>query len=169
MLEMIVVVAIIAIIAVLVMARVRQGQKLYALSGAAQRLSADIREAQAMAVAGVETQGHATIAGYGIYIEDANSYSVFLTDAMTAQKCPSGAITKIKTIDLAEEVQITAVKVNNFFVPVATNPNVFFTPPEPKTCINGDSVNNTTMEITLSREGNNRTVSITTYGKIDSQ
>jgi type II secretion system protein H len=75
--EMLVVMAIIGIIAILVLAGYRTAQKNYALSGASQRLMADFRQAQGMAIAGAEVAGYSP-QGYGIYIQNANFYLLFI-------------------------------------------------------------------------------------------
>lgn len=161
LLEMLVVLAIMGIIAVLILANYRQGQKNYVLTQAAQKLAGDIRGAQNMAVAGAEVSGYSQIGGFGIYINDANSYSLFLNTASNpANGCQTGAVSSppLKTINLPGGITI-----NN------TGTNVFFAPPRPLTCIDNVPKDSITYTLTQTSTGKTATVTVDKYGKIDVQ
>jgi len=158
--EMLVVMAIIAIIAVLVLARFKEGQKAYALSGATQRLAADIRQAQGMAVTGAETPGKTInedidISGYGIYINSNTSYVLFLNKKNDFSKKYNSDSVILKTIALPQDVTVDNV-----------GASIFFVPPNPKTYINGDTIEET-KKFTLTRGSNTQEVIVDKYGKID--
>lgn len=152
--ELLVVIAIIGIIAVLVVVNYRQGGKKYALDSLAQKLVADIRQAQSMAISGVGTG----LGGYGVRIEDFNTYVVF-SDASDGAGCPTGSSESIKkTIDLSDNI--------SFFAGVSSE--IFFRPPDPKTCINAGSPN--PFSVTLKNDqGQTKIVTADKYGKIEIQ
>jgi len=159
--ELLVVVAIIGIIAILILTNYRQGQKQYEVAQAAQRLVSDIRQAQSMAVAGAETSGYGSIGGYGIRSQD-NSYVLFLNPSRDANGCPTGSpSTIIKTVSLPSGVSLAPV-----------NGQVFFAPPEPKTCIDsegGSGSGGASITFALTKGSSQKTVTVTNYGKIEAQ
>lgn len=71
--EMLAVIAIISILALIVLPNYRAGQQQLALSRSAQKLAADTRMAQEMAMAMKELVGSSIPAGYGIYIDFGNN------------------------------------------------------------------------------------------------
>ncbi|OIO47455.1 MAG: hypothetical protein AUJ32_03065 [Parcubacteria group bacterium CG1_02_40_82] len=164
--EMLVVIAIIGIIAALILVRYREGQKTYTLSQAAQILVSDLRQAQTMAITGADVKkpdgtDYPSIGGYGIYINDANSYYLFLnTNSDPLNGCPQGAVPEVilKTVNFS-----SGITIDN------TASNVFFAPPSPKTCINNTSQNSIPYTLTQTSNGNTTTVTVDKYGKIDVQ
>ncbi len=156
--EMMVVLSIISIMAILVLVRFREGEKQYALDQAAQRLAVDLREAQGRAVSGADP-GFA-IAGYGIFINSANSYSLFLGTDKDSNNCPiADSYSTIKTVNLTNTISIDNV-----------GSRIFFVPPRPTTCING-SPSEELVVFSLTRPGSSvlKQVKVTKYGNIQVQ
>jgi len=153
---MLVVLAIIIVITSLVLANYRQGQKNYALSQAAQKLAADLRQAQGMAVTGTITPGQ-PLGGYGIYIQDSTSYYLFLNTASDGDGCPAGTRVLVKTITLSSGVTVAGI-----------GTNAFFAPPEPRSCFNGTG---TLAEISfvLTQDSNTKTVKVIKNGSVEIQ
>lgn len=151
--ELLVVMAIIAIIALLMLARIRAGQAPYEVAQAAQRFASDIRQAQGMAISGAETAGQG--GGYGVR-GDFGSYNLFLNNANNGDGCPIGSETTVKTIELASGVFVTP------------NDEVFFAPPDAKTCINGNK-NREETQFQFSKGSSQKTVIVTKYGKVEVQ
>ena len=158
LLELMVALAIIMIIAVLILVNYRQGQKNYILTQAAQALVGNLREAQNMAFTSAEVSGQPNIGGFGIRILSDSSYQLFLNTSSDADGCPTGTRT-----DLGNIISLpSGISINN------TNTNVFYAPPDPKTCI---STGNPSITYTLTNTstGKSTTVIVNKYGVIDVQ
>ncbi len=157
--ETLVVLSIIAIMAVLILARYRQGQQSYALEDVSQRFVSDIRHVQAMAIAGAETKKpdgtDYNVKGYGLYILNSSTYYLFLnTDS--SRVWGAGLSVIVETKEIPNSVLVNQV-----------GSSVFFVPPDPATYINGSN-NDAAIDFVFSKNGGTRTVSVNSYGKIDS-
>lgn len=151
--EVLVVIAIIGIITVLILGNYRKGQSQYEVAQTSQRLASDIRQAQGMAISGADTAGYSQIGGYGINVQS-GSYTLFLNTSSDANGCPSGTPTTLKTVSFPAGV-------------TATNTGqVFFAPPEPKTCIGSGQAE---IQFLLTKGSDTKTVRVTDYGKIEAQ
>jgi prepilin-type N-terminal cleavage/methylation domain-containing protein len=157
LMELAIAIAIMGIIAVLILARYREAQKNYILSQAVQQFVGNIRQAQNMAVTGSNVPGQPQIGGYGVYIINTTSYQLFINTTSDNNGCPSGSRVLInQPINLP-----SGVSIDN------TTTNVFFAPPRPKTCVNGNSANSITYTLRLSSSTRILTVTVDKYGKID--
>ncbi len=166
LIELIVVISIMAIMASLVVASHRTGQKQYALSQAGQKLVSHLREAQNMAMSGVDIKGQ--YCGYGIQINRTarpTSYYFYADKAANCQtsnnKYDSGDDI-IETVNLPDLVQ---------FQTTSPSPlDIFFKPPEPTAYINQSAGAGLSGTITLEISGASfsKTVTVTTAGLIES-
>jgi len=156
--EMLVVLAIITLTASLALANYRQGQKNYALLQAAQKLAADLRQAQGMAVTGTITSSQ-PLGGYGIYIQDSTSYYLFLNTAADVNGCMAGVTISppIKTVTLPLGVTVAAA--GTF---------AFFAPPEPRSCFN-NTASLQEISFLLAQGSNTKTVKVIKNGSIEIQ
>jgi len=159
LMEVLIVLAIMAIMTGILLARRNLQSDSQTLEQATQRLISELRRAQGMAVAGAQDLGGLTKAtGYGIKDATTNSYVLFVRDSIDANFCPAGNEATLVTILLPANITIA----NSFGVSPA---NVFFSPPDPKTCINDNSANGSIV-YTLTLAGICKKVNITKYGQI---
>lgn len=162
--EALVIIAIILTISVLTLVKYRSGQENYALAQSAQKLMADIRQAQGMALASAETSGVSKIGGYGVIIQSQSSYAVFLSTGSLSlpQQCRATADQQdIKTISLPSQIIFDSADVGK---------EVFFIPPAPRTCLN-NTANQTEVVFTFKKIDlqNQKQVKVTRYGQIEIQ
>jgi prepilin-type N-terminal cleavage/methylation domain-containing protein len=162
--ELLVVSGIISLLTIAALASYYGGQRQYALSQAVQQLVSDIRNAQNMALGGVETSGFCSATspcyGYGIRADSSSvdSYILF-ADKDNDQRYDSGE--EIKTITLASQVEIKSIGPSS---PL----DVVFKPPAPATYINQNAGAGVFGSITLEVKGisSTGTVTVTTAGLI---
>jgi len=169
--EMIVAVAIISIMAVLILANYNQGRSQLSVDGVAQALMADLRQAQSMALAGALTNDK--YGGYGIYSDNTTQYDLFFNENIENNGCQKNGFEYsdsgsngllIKRVSLPNNITISFYDSNNNSV----FDNVFFAPPQPKTCI-GNDANNESMTISLTdnSSGAKKTITVTKNGVIE--
>jgi prepilin-type N-terminal cleavage/methylation domain-containing protein len=173
--ELMVVISIIGIIAGMVLVSYYGTQKKYALQGAAQKLMADLRQAQSMALAGAlyddQLGGGPKEGGYYVrFTNDRTLYNFAFLDKsyIDIDGClkPGGGGVFIRSIPLSSNIEIATIELNNDSVDHGTG-NILFSPPQPKTCISGDA-NNNDMEVTLKNpSGETKTIKITRAGVIE--
>ena len=164
LIELIVVSGIVSLLVVAGLAGYYGGQKKYALSQAVQQLSSDIRNAQNMAIGGVETSGFCSAAspcyGYGLRADSSSvdSYILF-ADRDNDQRYDTGE--EIETITLPNKIGIKAVSPSS---PL----DIVFKPPAPVTYINQNAGAGVSGSITLEIKGTTSTgtVTVTTAGLI---
>jgi len=149
---------IISLIAAVSLANYRNGQRKYVLTQAVQKLVSDIRKAQNMALSGFDIAG--AYYGYGVYIDESNSYYIIYGDKNNTTYQPSDDI--IETISLPENIRIQSVS------PAAGKMSIFFEPPQPITYLNGDSAPglSETIVLELKNSSLSKTIRITTAGLI---
>ncbi len=149
--ELLVVIFIISLISGSVLVSSWKSQDQYYASRAAQKMSADFRWVQNMALAG-KLQGAATPAGYGVYVQSASQYLIFY-NATSDKTYVAGASVILETITPAKTV----------LAPIGGN--VFFVPPDPATYING--VASGSQIFTITSGSSSRSVTVFVGGKID--
>lgn len=143
LIEMLVVVAIVAVLSGAIVTSSFAGQKRYDLARAAQQMSADLRRAQNLALAG-KMQAGVSPTGYGIYT-NGNSYVLFYN--LNPNKEHHGASVDMETIALPTNVSLAP-----------TGASVYFVPPDPTTYINGASAGSLTFTLTNATYSKNITV-----------
>jgi Tfp pilus assembly protein FimT len=121
LIELLVVAFIVALVSGSATVSYKNSQDQYAVSTTAQRLMADLRRAQNMALAG-KTQGANAPQGYGLYVSSGSQYVLFYNNNGNTLYAGS---TIFETITLN----------NATLSPVGTS--VYFSPPGPTTYING--------------------------------
>ena len=148
--ELLVVVFIIALISGSFLASFWRGQDQYYVAKAAQKLAADLRRAQSLALAG-KMQGATAPAGYGLYAPSAGQYVIFYnTDA---SKVYGAASVTLETVVL-EKAALSP-----------SGANVFFVPPDPTTYLNGSNTGSQTL--TIAGTNNSKSVTVSVGGRID--
>ena len=148
--EIMVVVFIISLLAGLSLASYWRGQKIHSVSSVAQKLAADLRRTQNMALAGRTQQGGAVVPrGYGLYTQSLTQYLIFYN--MPANNQYSGGSTVVETIVL-ENVSLSPSGVS-----------IFFDPPDPTTYFSGSSP----QVFTLASGNFSKTVTVYAGGRID--
>jgi prepilin-type N-terminal cleavage/methylation domain-containing protein len=156
--EMLVVIAIIALTTALILARYRDSQKQYALSQSAQILISDLRQAQAMALTGAEVSGYlGNIGGFGVRVTAVDSYEIFYNTTAVPDCLSIANRQPMRTIKLSPQI--------NFIN--ASNDEVFFIPPQPKTCINNSNLEKIIFTLKNISSGSQINVAVDKYGKID--
>jgi len=112
--ELLIVISIIAVMSTLAMNNYRDSQKQYAVYTAAQRLTADLRRAQNMALSG-KTQGALVPGLYGVSILSAGQYKIFygLSD---------GSSGTVETITL-DDVTLSPIGTGVYFTSPASTPS----------------------------------------------
>jgi len=166
LIELIIVTAIMAILASLVVASHRTGQKQYNLSQAGQKLVSNLREAQNMAMSGVDIG--IQYCGYGIQINRTarpTSYYFYADKAASCQTSNNkydGSDEIIETVELPDQVRFQSTSP----API----DIFFKPPEPTTYINQNAGADVSGTITLEVAGASltKTITVTTAGLIES-
>ena len=156
--ELLVVIFIIGLLSTLVLVNYRGGQKKYALSQSVQQLVSDLREAQNMAMSGVDIEGQ--YYGYGVYVNrhDLNTSYQLYADENNDNKYDSGE--SLETVSLPEGIEIKLTS-------PASKVDVFFRSPEPTTYINSpSSVNPGTITLELKGASLTKTITVTTAGLI---
>jgi len=159
MVELLVVMFVISLLAALSLAGYHNGQKRYVLSQDSQRLMASLRKAQNMSMSGIDISGQ--YYGYGIYAEkDNTSYIIYADENNNSSFQPSD--TTIETISLSDKIEIESVS------PLPNKVDIFFSPPNPTTYINGSAAVGVSGTITLGIEDTSLTkiITITTAGLI---
>lgn len=161
MIELLVVMFIISLISAVAIANYRGGQRKYVLTQAVQKLVSDIRKAQNMALSGFDIAG--AYYGYGVYLEEGNSYYIIYGDV-------NGNSTYQPADDVIEEVSLFPQGVEVASVSTAAGKmSIFFEPPQPTTYINGDSAPGLSGTISLKVTNSSlfKTVQITTAGLVE--
>lgn len=160
--ELLVVMFILSLLSSLVLAGYRAGQKKYALSQANQRLASDIREAQNMAISGVDLAGG--YYGYGIYAEPGSDFYRLYGDINGNSSFQVSDVT-VKTVNLPENVRIKQT------APLGNKADVFFKSPDPDTYINGSAAAGQTAVITLEfvSASLTKSVTVTSAGLIEAE
>lgn len=157
--ELLVVIFIISLLSALTLVGYRGSQKRYALSQDSQRLMASLRKVQNMAMSGIDISGQ--YYGYGIYVEDGNSsYIIYADENNNSSYQPSDAT--IETINLSDKIEIESVS------PLPNKIDIFFSPPNPTTYINGSTAVGGAGTVTLGIEDTllTKTITVTTAGLI---
>ncbi|MBU1102102.1 GspH/FimT family protein [Patescibacteria group bacterium] len=149
------VIFIIALLSVLTIANYREGQKRYAVDSAVQRMAADLRRAQNLALAPMDLGAAPSPRGYGINTNSSNSYLFFHHDS-GSRRYSGGASTILDSIFLPAGVTISPV-----------NSDVYFIPPDPTTFLNGASSGS--LVFTLTNGSYSRQIIVEAGGKIDIQ
>jgi hypothetical protein len=126
-----------------------------------------------MAISGAEFDGYSQVRGFGIYINNGTnpySYALFFnTDSNPTTGCPVPSVTGsappdgnppaviIKTVNLPRGITISN-----------RTDNVFYAPPNPKTCVDNSSSNDG-ITFTLTQTSSNKTadVYVDKYGVIE--
>ena len=134
LIETIVVIGIIALLTALILPNYRVGQRQFALQRSAHKLSQDLRRAQEMAMSAAlseETGGEVPEGGYGIQLEETNTYILF-GDKNSNHSYDSGSDYWIEAPEIEKEVTI-----KNFQVPGDERDKitVTFVPPDPQVLI----------------------------------
>lgn len=175
LIEMIVVMGIIVFITALSFTSYKEGQSQYALQLSAQKLAADLRMAQNMALSTVVTSGgQVSGEGCGIYfdkIQDKNlAYTLFTDNDADSPKVYAPLLDRIiEIIKLKKGVEISAIFLdgNN----AGSDSYIIFTPPDPQITIgSGGSTGFTELriKIVLAKDlDRSKTVIINKFGKID--
>ncbi len=161
LIELLVVMFIITLISSSVLAGYWSGQKQNSVSRASQLLAANLRRAQNMALAGVSMPSGCLSAdcakGFGLYTKSANQYIIFYNSDETKMRYVKGGSkesTDMETITLSSDTSLSPA-----------NKDVYFTPPEPLTYING--ANSGSQVFTISSGNFSKTVTVYASGKID--
>lgn len=145
LIELLVASFVIIFLSMLILVGSRSSEKRYTLAQAAQKLAADLRRAQNMAMSGVNFAGPQS--GYGVYIPvvGATSYQIYAEKDGDYKFSASDAVSE--TIALPEKVQVKSVN----FQPSCPGcqADVLFLSPEPTTYISGNKQAGRSMEITL--------------------
>lgn len=150
LIEVLVVIFIISVISGSVLASSWRGQSQYSVAKAAQKLAADLRRVQGMALAG-KLQGASAPAGYGLYMQSSGQYLIFYNNG--ASKIYDGASVILETVDM-DRVSLSP-----------SGGSVFFVPPDPTTYINGANAGSQAFTITGGSYAKNVTVFV--GGRID--
>jgi len=158
MIELLITIFIITLLSASVFANYRSGQRKYVLSQSAQQLISDLRQAQNMAMSGVDISSYH---GYGVHAEDNNNFYILFADEDGDSIYKSNKDTTIKTVNLPNLIKID-------YVSPSSNLDVFFESPNPTTYINADSSVGQTGTIVLEIENTsvNKTITATTAGLI---
>jgi len=160
MMELLVVMFVISLLAALSLAGYHNGQKRYALSQDGQRLMASLRKAQNMSMSGIDISGQ--YYGYGVYVEkNDTSYIIYADENNNSSFQPSDTV--IETINLSDKIEIQNVS------PLPNKVDIFFSPPNPITYINGNDAVGVLGTITLGIEDTSLTkiITVTTAGLIE--
>ena len=173
LLEMIVVIGIIVLISALSFASYKEGQNQYVLQLSAQKLAADLRRAQNMALSTVVTNGgQISGGGYGIYFDKSQNKNLTYILFADIDNPPgqvvydSGSDSTIEEIELKKGVEINTISLDgdNTY----SNSYIIFTPPDPKVTIGTGSSTELRITVSLIKDSTrNRTVTINKFGKID--
>lgn len=158
--ELLAVMFIIGLLSILTLAGYRNGQKKYILSQDSQCLMSSLRNAQNMAMGGIDISGN--YYGYGVYAEKGDSFYIIYADKNNNSSFqPSDDVAEVVNL-LSEEVKIKSIS------PLANKIDIFFGSPDPTTYINGDSAAGVSGTITLELSGSslNKTITVTTAGLI---
>lgn len=170
LLEMMVVIGIVVLISALSFASYKEGQNQYALQLSAQKLAADLRRAQNMALSTVVTNGgQISGGGYGIYFDKSQekklAYILFADNDPTSPQVYSSSDTPIEKIELKKGVEISTISLdgNN-----ADSSYIIFTPPDPKITIGTGNSTELRIKVSLTKDlSRSKTVTINKFGKID--
>lgn len=150
LIEMLVVLAVIMTISGAVVTSSFSGQKRYDLARAYQQMSADLRRAQNLALAGKMQEG-VSPAGYGIHTGD-SGYTLFYN--LDSSREHQGASVDLEAISLPTGVILTPV-----------GASIYFAPPDPTTYINGVSAGSLTF--TLTNASYSKTITVYVSGMIE--
>lgn len=158
MIELLVTVFIITLLSSLIFASYNSGQRKYVLSQSSQQLVSDLRQAQNMAMSGVDISSYH---GYGVHAEDNDNFYIFFADENGDSVYKSQNDTIIKTVNLPNLIKINSVS-------PSSNLDIFFESPNPVTYINNDSSVGQVGTIVLEIENTslNKTITVTTAGLI---
>ena len=161
LIEMLVVIAVISILTAVVIIGYRDSGKKYALAQESQKLVADIRRAQNMAMSGAKVAGQ--YYGFGVYAAKNDNFYVLYGDKNGNHTYQPSDDTLI-TITIINNVRIQYVSFSNHKL------DVFFEPPDPTTYLSGDSTHGLSSTVTLEVENTSltKTITITTAGVVAS-
>lgn len=151
--ELLVVMFIMSLISGAVLASYFTGEKQYALTRAVQQIAVDLRRVQNLALSGA-TQGVTIPQGYGLYTSSASQYILFYNTG--SSKTRGGGSTDLETISLSGSVSLSP-----------SGQNIYFTPPESLTWING--ANSGSQVFTISSGNYTKTVTVYASGRIEIQ
>ncbi len=151
LIELLVVIFIISLISGSVMISYFSGQKQYDVLRVSQKLAANLRQVQNMAISG-KKQGATVPTGYGLFVTSAGQYQLFYnTDGSPAHNASS---INFETINLPVNVSLSPA-----------SRTIFFVPPDPTTYING--VNSGSLTFTVTSGSTSKSVSVYSSGLID--
>lgn len=150
--ELLVVIFIISLISGSVLYSSWKGQDQYYVSKSVQKLAADLRRAQNLALSG-QTQGVIMPRGYGLYFVSGSQYYIFYNTSSDLVYA-AGASVLLETINLTNNAVVS---------PIAQS--IYFTPPDPTTYING--VNSGSLTLILTKGTRSKTITTYSSGKID--
>ncbi len=156
--ELLVTIFIITLLSSLVFSNYHSGQRKYAFAQSVQQLVSDLRQAQNMAMSGVDISDYH---GYGIHAEDNDNLYILFADEDGDSVYKSQNDTIIKTINLPNLIKINSVS-------PSSNLDIFFKSPNPDTYINNNPGIGQTGTIVLEIENTsvNKTIFVTTAGLI---
>ena len=165
--ELLVSIAIITVIAGTTLVYFRQGNKTWALTRSAQKLSQDVRRASNMALSSPQYTCPASesIDGYGVYFSASDNTSYILFADCDADNSYDGEATdvKIETISLESGVKIKGVNPD-----LAGSFSVVFVPPDPTTNFSSGTSGTVTLSF-ISDENQTKQVAINNKGNINIQ
>ena len=150
LIELLVVIFITALISGSVMVSSWRGENQYAVTRAVQKMSADLRRVQSMALSG-KTQDAVIPKGYGLYSQSASQYLLFYNTGAS------------QVYDAGSVVMETVVLEKATLAPLGSN--IFFVPPAPTTYINGGPGGLQTFTITSGSYA--KSITVSGGGRID--
>lgn len=150
LIELLVVIFIMSLISGSVLISSWRSQDQYYASRAAQKLMADFRRVQNMALAG-KLQGAAAPAGYGVFLQSGSQYLIFYNSGSS------------KIYGVGSVILETVILEKTALAPIGGN--VFFAPPDPTTYINGAASGS--QIFTLTSGGSSKTVTVSIGGRIE--
>lgn len=169
--EMLVVIAVISIITILVLVYFRPGEQQYKLSQSAQQMLVYLRQVQNRALSGADPGED--ISGYGVYVENEGTYSIFYNPKSETSNKYVGSSKIIETIKLYQSITISNVELDGDSSG-GINKSIFFVPPQPLAFIDGRDPDNqaesskSEIIITLTGTGGATSkISATEYGRIE--
>ena len=156
LIEMLAVLFIAVLMSTAILVNYNSGQTVTRVNASAQRLAADFRQAQNLALSG-KAQGGVMPKGYGIYSQSSSQYVLFYNTVENSKFNPESIV--LDTINLSDVT----------LLPVGVT--VFFTPPNPSICVVDDAdlpgVSNRDQVFTLTAGSLVKTVSIHQGGRVE--
>ena len=151
LIELLVVMFIVSLLAGSAFVVYSNGQRRYEVSANLQRLVADLRLVQNMALSGKKT-GVVTPIGYGLYATTGQYLLFYNSDTSTSYMAGSSVI--IETVNLPAGVSLSP-----------GGSSIYFVPPDPTTYLNGVSTGSLTL--TLANGNASREIIVNSSGLID--